>query len=482
MLTVKYTTILLDIASLPIDTNADQQVDLKQVAILLIFIFLLLFMFQFVALHMIRALIRNSNLSMHVSSLLEDITIMTITGLRSHIWQIRNVSTVLFGSLMPRVFGPSNVKHEDSDRFGSISPRDFFTKFVVANLPCYFADSHFHRFPRLSGFFNQQLGEITGSNALHPGVFPILSMLIKIQPSSSMSKEETCMMLVFSSVLHALLASPIQAVRSNAAAVIVSMYPRDAYLTEAESELLEITRNSALSQNAIHGRLYKVQAMLKPALAFFPFDTIHAQIIKLTDTLAALLVSSKCPAIKSIILEIIFSSAICPMVINRTTEPTTAAKPLLVSLSTQLAIVSSHQPKMVDFNCSLAKTVLWASLHNLPGSIADRIGLIQYFLQSTSYDVHTTVIKAIKEFITTTAFTGNDFVPRVLDLLLQFIVRNDTYQTAMIDCLNFVSTITSESEGIDGKPPLLSEATKSIQTFLTASNLRLAEAALVCRP
>ena len=81
---------------------------------------------------MIRALIRNSNLSLHVTSLLESITIMTINGLRSHLWQIRNVSTVLFGSLMPRVFGPSNVKHEESDRFGSISPRDFFTKFVFA--------------------------------------------------------------------------------------------------------------------------------------------------------------------------------------------------------------------------------------------------------------------------------------------------------------------------------------------------------------
>ncbi|MED6266285.1 hypothetical protein CHARACLAT_000521, partial [Characodon lateralis] len=124
------------------------------------------------ALNILRALYRDTRLGENIIPFVSDGMQAAVLGFTSPVWAVRNSSTLLFSTLITRIFGVKRGKDEHSKK-NRMTGREFFT-----------------RFPALYPFLLTQLEEAaatvesdSGHVKLHPSLFLLLLVLSRLYPS-----------------------------------------------------------------------------------------------------------------------------------------------------------------------------------------------------------------------------------------------------------------------------------------------------------
>ncbi|KAM7385101.1 hypothetical protein PAMP_001198 [Pampus punctatissimus] len=124
------------------------------------------------ALNILRALYRDTRLGENIIPFVSDGLQAAVLGFTSPVWAVRNSSTLLFSTLITRIFGVKKGKDEHSKK-NRMTGREFFT-----------------RFPALYPFLLNQLEEAaatvesdSGQVKLHPSLFLLLLVLSRLYPS-----------------------------------------------------------------------------------------------------------------------------------------------------------------------------------------------------------------------------------------------------------------------------------------------------------
>uniref|UniRef100_A0AAV2JLB0 tRNA (32-2'-O)-methyltransferase regulator THADA n=1 Tax=Knipowitschia caucasica TaxID=637954 RepID=A0AAV2JLB0_KNICA len=124
------------------------------------------------ALNILRALYRDTRLGENIIPFVSEGMQAAVLGFTSAVWAVRNSSTLLFSTLITRIFGVKKGKDEHSKK-NRMTGREFFT-----------------RFPALYPFLLSQLEEAaasvesdSGQVKLHPSLFLLLLVLSRLYPS-----------------------------------------------------------------------------------------------------------------------------------------------------------------------------------------------------------------------------------------------------------------------------------------------------------
>jgi hypothetical protein len=115
-------------------------------------------------------------------------------------WAIRNCSVMLFSTLLQRTFGTKKIKDEHST-VNTLTGREFFVRFP---------DLHPYLLKELENAMHQLSKNDMG---VHPGLFPILTLLSRMQPTKADGDEEKNVLSPFVPLVMPCAASAIYKVR-----------------------------------------------------------------------------------------------------------------------------------------------------------------------------------------------------------------------------------------------------------------------------
>ena len=133
---------------------------------------------QFNAISILRAVFRDTSLGTAVLPFVEGGIILTINGFSSPSWSIRNASTQLLGALIQRMLGQRiSQTEENAQNAGTV-------------------DIFFYRYQNLFDYFVSSLKNVSRS-MLFAHVIPVLIILSKLHPSSTLQNKRFLMNLYF---------------------------------------------------------------------------------------------------------------------------------------------------------------------------------------------------------------------------------------------------------------------------------------------
>ncbi|XP_026068454.1 thyroid adenoma-associated protein homolog [Carassius auratus] len=227
---------LQDTAKAPLPQDWDQTLDLPQVC----------------AVHTLQALVKGSSLGVAVLQYTPVVAILSLTLLSSPCWAMRNAALQLYSSLCTRMLGQQPSGEEGSAHSGMSSP------------------SFFNLYPALQPFLQGALESAAtdlhdATLLLHPSLYPVLTLLAKLQPGA---EEQTRALREFLPPLFLLAASPVYGVRVMSSRALVAMIPPSEYLaTVLQSvEKLPASPDVVCCHNRLHGQLLQIGAILARAL------------------------------------------------------------------------------------------------------------------------------------------------------------------------------------------------------------------------
>ncbi|XP_038607456.1 thyroid adenoma-associated protein [Tachyglossus aculeatus] len=209
------------------------------------------------ALNILRALFRDARLGESVGPYVAAGVRAAILGFTSPVWAVRNSSTLLFGSLMTRIFGVKRGKDEHSKK-NRMTGREFFS-----------------RFPALYPFLLEKLqaaasamDRASGELQLHPSLFLLLLVLSRLYPSpmdNAATPTATLSLAPFIPVIRRCGRSPIYRSRELAARALVPFVLTDQVPATVRSLLDELPDRThvPVRQNHIHGVLLQILHLLR---------------------------------------------------------------------------------------------------------------------------------------------------------------------------------------------------------------------------
>jgi len=229
--------------------------------------------------NVLKALYKDTRLGEIVSVFVEEGVKVAVVGFKAANWAERNAATLLFSSLMTRIFG---VKRE---------------KDTLSSKNCLTGKVFFQRYPSLHPFLLEQLVESsTQSSAggvleLHPALYPILLILARIYPSPSEQVNNALKLSSFLPLVSKCAGSPILQTRQLAARALVPILPSQE-AADFVKDLFTKLEDPKISQNLIHGMLLQ----LKEFVIIVPEVILHVvkeNIIK-ESLINALVKDNKC--------------------------------------------------------------------------------------------------------------------------------------------------------------------------------------------
>ncbi|KAF9574599.1 hypothetical protein EC968_006013 [Mortierella alpina] len=229
---------VMAIAEKPVSADANQQVDLPQIH----------------AMNVLRRLFMDAKLSTSVLPYVGQGLELSIRAFSSPSWAVRNCGVMLFSTLLHRVFGAKRVRDEHL-AINGITSRELFA-----------------RLEGLCGFLQGQLevavGQLLGAEAsqdrVHPGLYPVLTLLSRLQPSLHADPADAVDggMSAFVALVRRCAASAIWKTREMAARALTPLIAsRD--LMALVVDVLQGCLKVPISQNEIHGLLVQVQFLLR---------------------------------------------------------------------------------------------------------------------------------------------------------------------------------------------------------------------------
>uniref|UniRef100_A0A670XVR5 tRNA (32-2'-O)-methyltransferase regulator THADA n=1 Tax=Pseudonaja textilis TaxID=8673 RepID=A0A670XVR5_PSETE len=201
------------------------------------------------ALNILRALFKDTRLGENIIPYVADGMQAAILGFTSSVWAVRNSSTLLFSTLITRIFGVKRGKDENSKK-NRMTGREFFT-----------------RFPSFYPFLLSQLEQITSTAdsktkelKLHPGLFLLLLVLSKLYPSPMDGTYSALSMASFVPLILRCGNSPVYRSRELAGRALVPFVMLNLVPQTVSSLLagLPDSTDPCIQQNAVHGTLLQV--------------------------------------------------------------------------------------------------------------------------------------------------------------------------------------------------------------------------------
>ncbi|EHA97799.1 Thyroid adenoma-associated protein [Heterocephalus glaber] len=198
------------------------------------------------ALNILRALFRDTRLGENVIPFVADGAKAAILGFTSPVWAVRNSSTLLFSSLITRIFGVKQGK-DDHSKTNRMTGREFFS-----------------RFPELYPFLLKQLEAVAdtvdsdmGEPDRHPSMFLLLLVLEKLYPSPMDGTSSALSMAPFVPFIMRCGRSPVYRSREMAARALVPLVMIDQVPSTIRTLLTTLPNctDQCFRQNHIHGTL-----------------------------------------------------------------------------------------------------------------------------------------------------------------------------------------------------------------------------------
>uniref|UniRef100_A0A8C9W827 tRNA (32-2'-O)-methyltransferase regulator THADA n=1 Tax=Scleropages formosus TaxID=113540 RepID=A0A8C9W827_SCLFO len=205
------------------------------------------------ALNILRALYRDTRLGENIVPFVSEGMQAAVLGFTSPVWAVRNSSTLLFSTLITRIFGVKKGKDEHSKK-NRMTGREFFT-----------------RFPALYPFLLQQLKEAaetvdsdSGQVKLHPSLFLLLLILGRLYPSPMDGSSSPLGLASFRPFIIKCGHSAVYRTREMAARALVPFVLVTKVPSIIQTLLKELPLESGpkCQQNHIHGTLLQVLHLL----------------------------------------------------------------------------------------------------------------------------------------------------------------------------------------------------------------------------
>ncbi|KAG0183361.1 hypothetical protein DFQ28_008852 [Apophysomyces sp. BC1034] len=224
---------LFELSSTEPPADSDQKIDLPQVH----------------AYNILRTIFMDSKLGSSVLEYASDGFSLAISGFSSSSWAIRNCSVMLFSTLLQRTFGTKKTRDEHSN-VNKLTGREFFTRYP-----------HLHPYllKELDAAVKQLLANSMAAS-VHPGLYPILTLLSRLHPSGMDGIDKVNAMAPFVPLVSKCAASSIFKTKEMTARALVPLVS-STDLVPTVVQLL--TLHEQLTQNEIHGRLLQVQFLLR---------------------------------------------------------------------------------------------------------------------------------------------------------------------------------------------------------------------------
>ncbi|XP_078300546.1 tRNA (32-2'-O)-methyltransferase regulator THADA isoform X3 [Panthera onca] len=206
------------------------------------------------ALNILRALFRDTRLGENIIPYVADGAKAAILGFTSPVWAVRNSSTLLFSTLITRIFGVKRGKDELSKK-NRMTGSEFFS-----------------RFPELYPFLLQQLEAVAntvdsdaGELNRHPSMFLLLLVLGRLYPSPMDGTYSTLSMAPFIPFIMRCGHSPVYRSREMAARALVPFVMVDEIPNTIRTLLAKLPNSTdqCFRQNHIHGTLLQVFHLLQ---------------------------------------------------------------------------------------------------------------------------------------------------------------------------------------------------------------------------
>uniref|UniRef100_A0A8C8Z0W5 tRNA (32-2'-O)-methyltransferase regulator THADA n=1 Tax=Prolemur simus TaxID=1328070 RepID=A0A8C8Z0W5_PROSS len=297
------------------------------------------------ALNILRALFRDTRLGENIIPYVADGAKAAILGFTSPVWAVRNSSTLLFSTLITRIFGVKKGKDELS-KTNRMTGREFFS-----------------RFPELHPFLLKQLEAVAntvdsdmGEWDRHPSMFLLLLVLERLYPSPMDGTTSTLSMAPFVPFIMRCGRSPVYRSREMAARALVPFVMVD-HIPKTIRSLLATLPNctdQCFRQNHIHGTLLQVFHLLQ-AYSDSKHRTNSDFQHELTDitvcTKAKLWLAKRqnpCLVTRAVYIDILFLLTCC---LNK---PTKDSQPVLESLGfwEEVRGIVSGSELITGFSCT----------------------------------------------------------------------------------------------------------------------------------
>ncbi|XP_070697363.1 thyroid adenoma-associated protein [Pempheris klunzingeri] len=206
------------------------------------------------ALNILRALYRDTRLGENIIPFVSDGMQAAVLGFTSPVWAVRNSSTLLFSTLITRIFGVKKGKDEHSKK-NRMTGREFFT-----------------RFPALYPFLLNQLEEAaatvesdSGQVKLHPSLFLLLLVLSRLYPSPMDGSSSPLGLAPFMPFIIRCGRSAVYRTREMAARALVPFVLVTQVPSTVHTLLQELPPEPGpnIQHNHIHGTLLQVLFLLR---------------------------------------------------------------------------------------------------------------------------------------------------------------------------------------------------------------------------
>uniref|UniRef100_A0A667ZTH9 Si:ch211-225b11.4 n=1 Tax=Myripristis murdjan TaxID=586833 RepID=A0A667ZTH9_9TELE len=321
---------LLETARSPLPQSWDQTLDLPQVC----------------AVHTLQALVRGSGLGVAILQFAPAVAILSLTLLSSPCWAMRNAALQLYSSLCSRMLGQRPVGEEGRPTQHGMSPPAFF--FHYAALQPFLLEELRGAAQHLQGHSGE------ARLRLQPSLYPVLTLLAKLQPGIP---DLTKSLSDFLAPLIQLAASPIYSVRVMASKALVAMAPPSEYmniLIRLTAELPDTPRPCC--HNRLHGQLLQIKAVLDRALCTDrrsqALKYLCASIFSVEASLWLVTAAQRCPLVRGAYLGVVGSlRRFCSEVYLDRLSNTLLCELNAPQDRLQVGLLSFHQ-KAIQFLCT----------------------------------------------------------------------------------------------------------------------------------
>ncbi|KAI9318499.1 putative death-receptor fusion protein-domain-containing protein [Dichotomocladium elegans] len=369
--------------------DADQRIDLPQVH----------------AYNILRTIFMDAKLASNVLIYAADGFSLAINGFSSSSWAIRNCAVMLFSTLLQRTFGTKKTKDEHSN-VNKLTGREFFTRYPQL---------HPYLLKELGAAVQQLLTQTAGAS-VHPGLFPILTLLSRLHPSVMDGSDQVTAMAAFVPLVMTCAVSSIFKTREMAARALVPLIT-SADLVQTILNLLDIPE--AIGQNEIHGRLLQTQFLLR-GHAYHPLlkDVLVSLLKHVPQAFQRLLVrqGTMSRMTYALLLDICSEFFFDCAWIRADRDPTftqelevvaqTELTPLrTVVIDTCLSEIKVPRKEAIVYGNylareSMAKIIVWTALRGYRSSV--KVVDIMFLLDDPDYEVRLTSMELLKKHMKTT--------------------------------------------------------------------------------
>ncbi|KAF9207160.1 hypothetical protein BGZ49_001078 [Haplosporangium sp. Z 27] len=229
---------VMAIAIKPVSPDANQQVDLPQIH----------------AMNVLRRLFMDAKLSTSVLPYVGQGLELSIRAFSSISWAVRNCGVMLFSTLLHRVFGAKRVRDEHL-AINGITSRELFARLEGL---CGFLQG------QLEVAVSQLLSAESSTDRVHPGLYPVLTLLSRLQPSLHADPADAIDggMSAFVTLVRRCAASAIWKTREMAARALIPLIASRDFMGLV-LDILKSCLKPNITQNETHGLLVQVQFLLR---------------------------------------------------------------------------------------------------------------------------------------------------------------------------------------------------------------------------